>query len=70
MNRLQSIQTEIWKYKAVRKYKTQPGKVSTCRFCFCYLYQYSIKLYQANPTQLVSKIILDTFDLSKHLAIK
>ena len=48
MNRLQNIQTEIWKYKAVRKYKTQPGKVSTCRFCFCYLYQYSIKLYQAN----------------------
>ena len=27
MNRLHNIRTEIWKYKAVRKYKTLPGKV-------------------------------------------
>ena len=35
MNRLQNIRIEIWKYKAVRKYKTEPGKVSTCSFYFC-----------------------------------
>ena len=35
MNRLQNIRIEIWKYKAVRKYKTKPGKVNTCSFCFC-----------------------------------
>ena len=37
--------TEIWKYKAVRKYKMQPGKVSTCSFYFCFLYQVSNYLY-------------------------
>ena len=35
-----------------------------------YLYQYSIKLYYVNPIQLVSKIILDTIYLYKHLTIK
>ena len=34
MNRLLNIGIEIRKYKAVRKYKTQPGKVSTCSLCF------------------------------------
>ena len=45
MNRLQNVRIEIWKYKAVREYKTQPGKVSTCSFFSAYLCQYSIKLY-------------------------
>ena len=36
----------------------------------CYVYQYNIKLYQASPTQLVSKIILDTLYFNKHLMIK
>ena len=35
MDRLLNIGIEIWKYKAVKKYKTQSGKVSTCSFCFC-----------------------------------
>ena len=32
MCRLQNIRMEIWKCKAVRKYKTRPSKVSTCSF--------------------------------------
>ena len=39
-------------------------------FVSAYLYQYSIKLYQASPIQLVSKITLDTFYLDKYLTIK
>ena len=41
-------------------------------FLSAYLYQYSIKLYEASPIQLVglSKITLDTFYLDKHLTIK
>ena len=35
MNRLQNIRIKIWKYEAVRKYKTLPGNVSTCSFFFC-----------------------------------
>ena len=45
MNRLQNIRIELWKYKAVRKYKTQPSKVSICSFFSAYLCQYSIILY-------------------------
>ena len=37
MNRLQNIRIEMWKYKAVKKYKTWPGKVSTCSFFSAYL---------------------------------
>ena len=70
MNRLQNIRIEIWKYKAIRKYKTSPGKVSTCSFFSAYLCQYSIKLYLANLIQLLSKIVFDTFYLNKHLMIK
>ena len=35
MNRLQIIQIEKWKYKAVRKYKTKPDEFSTCSYFFC-----------------------------------
>ena len=35
-----------------------------------FLYQVSIKLYQASSTRLVSKITLDTFAFNKHLTIK
>ena len=45
-------------------------KVVLAVFASAYLHQYSIKLYKANPTQLVRKIILDTFYLNKYLTIK
>ena len=45
MNRLQNIRIEIWKYKAVRKYKTNQVKLVPAVFVSAYLYQYSIKLY-------------------------
>ena len=36
MNGVQNIPFEIWEYKAVRKYKKQPGKVSTSSFDFVF----------------------------------
>ena len=36
MNWVQDIRIEIWKNKAVRKYKIQPGTFrGICSFCFC-----------------------------------
>ena len=36
MYRVQNILFEIWKHKAVRKYKIKPGKVSTSSFDFVF----------------------------------
>ena len=56
--------------KLLENTKHNQVKLVLAVFVFAYLYQYSIKSYQANPTQLVGKIILDTFYLMKHLTIK
>ena len=45
MNRVQNIRNEIWKNKAVRKYKISPGKVVLAVFASTFLKQVSIKLY-------------------------
>ena len=63
MNLVQNIQIEMRKYKAVECFEIQPGKVSTCSFCF---YLVNFKSYYASSMQLVSKITLDSFDLNKH----
>ena len=56
VNRVQNVQIEIWKYKAVRKYKIQPDKVRTFSLCFCFFVQVDIKLYLASLIQSISKI--------------
>ena len=34
MNRVKNIRIEIWKYKAAESFEIQPGKASTCSFCY------------------------------------
>ena len=50
--------------------KRNQVKLVLAVFVSACLYQYSIKLYETNPLQLVSKIILDTFYLNKQFTIK
>ena len=50
--------------------KSNQVKLVLAVFVSACFYQYSIKLYETNPLQLVSKIILDTFYLNKHFTIK
>ena len=45
MNRLQNIQIEIWKYKALGNTKHNQVKLVLAVFVSACLYQYSIKLY-------------------------
>ena len=50
--------------------KHKQVKLVLAVFLAAYLYQYSLKLYQASLIQLVSKITVDTFYLNKYLTIK
>ena len=70
MNRLQIFELKYGNTKLLGNTNHNQVKLALAVFVSAYLYQYSIKLYEANLIQLAIKIILDTFYLNKYLTIK